>query len=44
MDWRTVHVDRKKVGSDSKTIGSGGGKIRLDLKTTRIGPEKVGLD
>ena len=32
MDWRTIHVDRKRVGSDLKTIGMDRGKIDIDPK------------
>lgn len=41
IDWKTVHMDRKKVGSDSKTIRMKLEKIGPDLKTIGM-DEKMG--
>jgi hypothetical protein len=37
MDWKTVYVDRKLVGSGLKTI-------RMMLEKNEVGSEKTGTD
>ena len=44
MDWRTIDVDRKQVGSDSKTVRMKLEKIGVDLKMIGMDQKRIRLD